>query len=124
MNRDIRKKNQQQNEVQYREYKKELKEKIKMIEEYDIKDKMKNDIRDWINTYKYENKGEPPRHLGLFYDRFKVEKRVELDENQKKVAENLAKLKLKQEQDKKKKDENGPVIDRYKLKSATFQRSH
>lgn len=115
-NRNIRKIDQEQKNIEYDKVKKDLEEKILLIEGYDIKEAMKNERREWINKEKSDNKGEPPHSLDQFYKRLDVEKRVELDENQKKVAENIAKEKLKKEQDKKKKDETGALIKRKILK--------
>ena len=48
--------------------------------------------------------------LKLFYDKFKVTIKQELDDNQKKEKDKIAKDKLKKEQDKKKKEEQGDKI--------------
>lgn len=109
-NRKIRKIKQEQKEEDYDKFKKDLDNKMRIVEGYDIKESMKNERRDWINNEKAVNLGEPPHLVKLFYDKDNKGIKVELDENQKKVAENLAKEKLKKEQDKKKKDENGAMI--------------
>jgi hypothetical protein len=71
---------------------------------------MMNQRKDWIEKEKHTNKGAPPLNVNEFYKRNDVEKREELDDQQKKVQEGLAKDKLKQEQDKKKKEESGTKI--------------
>lgn len=109
-NKKERKLRQEEKNMQYKEYKVELEEKIKIIEGYDIKEAMKNQRRDWINKERSENKGEPPLNIALFYKRNDIEKKVELNDAQKKVQEEQTKDKLKKEQDKKKKEEVGNNI--------------
>jgi len=70
---------------------------------------MINERRDWMEQYKHDHK-EPPQQIKLFYDKFKVTIKQELDDNQKKEKDKIAKDKLKKEQDKKKKDEQGDKI--------------
>ena len=62
-----------------------------------------------MEQYKHDNK-EPPQQIKLFYDKFNVTIKQELDDNQKKEKDKIAKDKLKKEQDKKKKDEQGDKI--------------
>ena len=109
-NRKARKNKQTQREDQYHEYKDELGNKIRTIEGYDIKEAMKNQRRDWINKERSENRGEPPLNIDLYYKRLDVEKKVEVNDAQKKAMEEQAKEKLKKEQDSKKKEEKGNQI--------------
>ena len=109
-NRKDRKLKQEQKEEEYKSYKNELENKIKIIEGYDIKEAMKNQRRDWINKERSENRGEPPVSIDLFYKRLDVEKRVELNDAQKKLQDDITKDKVKKEQDKKKKEETGNFI--------------
>jgi len=109
-NRKERKNKQIQREDQYKEYKEDLGNKIRTIEGYDIKEAMKNQRRDWINKERSENRGEPPLNIDLYYKRLDVEKKVELNDAQKKALEEQAKEKLKKEQDKKKNEEKGNQI--------------
>jgi hypothetical protein len=109
-NRKDRKNKQEQRKEQYKEYKVDLENKIRTIEGYDIKEAMKNQRRDWINKERSENKGEPPLKIDLFYKRLDVEKKVDLNDAQKKALEEQAKEKLKKEQDKKKNEEKGNQI--------------
>ena len=108
--REDRKLTQKNNLQEYETYKESLKGTIDMIEGNDLKENMINERRDWINKYKAINKGEPPHLIDLFYKRHELEKKEELDENQKKVQENIAKEKLKKGQDSKKKEESGAFI--------------
>ena len=62
-----------------------------------------------MEQYKRDH-NEPPQQIKLFYDKFKVTIKQELDDNQKKEKDKIAKDKLKKEQDKKKKDEQGDKI--------------
>jgi hypothetical protein len=109
-NRKDRKNKQEQRKDQYKDYKEDLENKIRTIEGYDIKEAMKNQRRDWINKERSENRGEPPLNIDLFYKRLDVEKKVELNDAQKKALEEQAKEKLKKEQDKKKNEEKGNQI--------------
>ena len=83
------------------------------MEEYDIKEEMKDQRRNWISKVTSENKGLPPYDIEQFYERFLAKKPDEKDEAQKKKEEQLAKEKLKKLQDQKKKQEGqgsqGPV---------------
>lgn len=109
-NRVHRKVIQREKESDYDKYKNDLTKNIKTVEGYEIRQGMINERKEWMDKEKEVNKGEPPYSIKLFYDKLNVEKKVELDENQKKVNENIAKDKLKKEQDKKKKEENGNLI--------------
>src|SRR5690348_16446663 len=62
-NRQIRKTDQDQKNTEYDKYKKELEDKIKIVEGYDIKEAMKIERREWINKEKTDNQGEPPHSL-------------------------------------------------------------
>lgn len=108
-NRKNRKIVQKERATDYENYKKDLEENIKLVEGYNIHQDMMNQRKDWLDKEKIET-GTVPLNIDLFYKRLDVEKKVELDEQQKKVAETIAKDKLKKEQDKKKKDENGALI--------------
>jgi len=107
--RKIRKEIQKERQKEYDEYLKSLEKSITEVEGYDMKQKMINERRDWIEQYKHDHK-EPPQQIKLFYDKFKVTIKQELDDNQKKEKDKIAKDKLKKEQDKKKKDEQGDKI--------------
>jgi hypothetical protein len=108
---------QREKQEEYDKYKKDLSKNIQLIEGYEIYQDMMNQRKDWIEKEKHVNKGVPPLNVQEFYKRNDVEKREELDEQQKKVAETIAKDKLKKEQDKKKKEESGTKIVRkfYKI---------
>lgn len=108
--REIRKVAQREKEEEFQKYQQELEDQIKLIEGPDLKQKMINERRDWIDKYRHDNKGEPPQQLVLYYDSFKVTLKQELDDNQKKEKDKIAKDKLKKEQDKKKKGEQGDKI--------------
>ena len=82
-------------------------QKIRLLEEYDIKEEMKDQRRNWISKVTSENKGQPPYDVELFYQRFLAAKPDEKDEAQKKKEEQIAKDKLKKLQDAKKKTESG-----------------
>ena len=107
--RKNRKEIQKERQRDYDEYLKDLEKSINEVEGYDIKQKMINERRDWMEQYKHDHK-EPPQQIKLFYDKFKVTIKQELDDNQKKEKDKIAKDKLKKEQDKKKKDEQGDKI--------------
>ena len=107
--RKNRKEIQKESERDYQDYLKNLEKSINEVEGYDIKQKMINERRDWMEQYKHDHK-QPPQQIKLFYDKFKVTIKQELDDNQKKEKDKIAKDKLKKEQDKKKKDEQGDKI--------------
>ena len=107
--RKNRKEIQKERQRDYDEYLKNLEKSINEVEGYDMKQKMINERRDWMEQYKHDHK-EPPQQIKLFYDKFKVTIKEELDDNQKKEKDKIAKDKLKKEQDKKKKDEQGDKI--------------
>ena len=110
--RQERKRIQANNLEYYEVYKEEMKNNFKKVEEDDIKENMKNERREWIsNQIMFNDKSQgPPYDIKFFYERNNVEKKEVLDENQIKQAENIAKDKLKQKQDNKKKDEAGQMI--------------
>ena len=101
---------QREKQEEYDRYKKDLSKNIELVEGYEIYQDMTNQRKEWIEKEKQVNKGVPPMMIDDFYKRNDVEKRLELDDQQKKVQEGLAKDKLKQEQDKKKKEESGTKI--------------
>ena len=107
--RKNRKEIQKERQKDYDEYLKGLEKSINEVEGYDMKQKMINERRDWMEQYKHDHK-EPPQQIKLFYDKFNVTIKQELDDNQKKEKDKIAKDKLKKEQDKKKKDEQGDKI--------------
>ena len=107
--RKNRKEIQKERQRDYDEYLKTLGKSINEVEGYDMKQKMMNERRDWMEQYKHDHK-EPPQQIKLFYDKFNVTIKQELDDNQKKEKDKIAKDKLKKEQDKKKKDEQGDKI--------------
>ena len=107
--RTNRKEIQKERQKDYEEYLKTLEKSIREVEGYDMKQKMINERRDWMEQYKHDHK-EPPQQIKLFYDKFNVTIKEELDDNQKKEKDKIAKDKLKKEQDKKKKDEQGDKI--------------
>ena len=107
--RKNRKEIQKERQRDYDEYLKNLEKSINEVEGYDMKQKMINERRDWMEQYKHDHK-EPPQQIKLFYDKFNVTIKQELDDNQKKEKDKIAKDKLKKEQDKKKKDEQGDKI--------------
>ena len=107
--RKNRKEIQKERERDYQDYLKNLEKSINEVEGYDIKQKMINERRDWMEQYKHDHK-QPPQQIKLFYDKFKVTIKQELDDNQKKEKDKIAKDKLKKEQDKIKKDEQGDKI--------------
>ena len=107
--RKNRKEIQKERERDYQDYLKNLEKSINEVEGYGIKQKMINERRDWMEQYKHDHK-QPPQQIKLFYDKFKVTIKQELDDNQKKEKDKIAKDKLKKEQDKKKKDEQGDKI--------------
>ena len=107
--RKNRKEIQKERQRDYDEYLKTLEKSINEVEGYDMKQKMINERRDWMEQYKHDHK-EPPQQIKLFYDKFNVTIKQELDDNQKKEKDKIAKDKLKKEQDKKKKDEQGDKI--------------
>ena len=107
--RKNRKEIQKERQRDYDEYLKTLGKSINEVEGYDMKQKMMNERRDWMEQYKHDHK-EPPQLIKLFYDKFNVTIKQELDDNQKKEKDKIAKDKLKKEQDKKKKDEQGDKI--------------
>jgi len=107
--RKNRKEIQKERQRDYQDYLKNLEKSINEVEGYDIKQKMINERRDWMEQYKHDHK-QPPQQIKLFYDKFKVTIKQELDDNQKKEKDKIAKDKLKKEQDKKKKDEQGDKI--------------
>ena len=107
--RKNRKEIQKERQRDYEEYLKNLEKSIKEVEGYDMKQKMINERRDWMEQYRHDHK-QPPQQIKLFYDKFKVTIKQELDDNQKKEKDKIAKDKLKKEQDKKKKDEQGDKI--------------
>jgi hypothetical protein len=93
--------------------KEDLARRLKIINEYDIKEGLKNARRDWICKVTEERKGEPP---------FTVVDRP--NDAEKKAKEAIAKEKLKKEQDKKKKDDQGPKLRcNFKSCSATLFRT-
>lgn len=108
--RKDRKEIQKERQRDFEEYEKSLEEQIQVVNGYDLKQKMINERRDWMEKYKQNNRGEPPQLLQLYYDQFKVTIKQELDDNQKKEKDKIAKDKLKKEQDKKKKGEQGDKI--------------
>jgi len=107
--RKNRKEIQKERQRDYDEYLKTLGKSINEVEGYDMKQKMMNERRDWMEQYKHDHK-EPPQQIKLFYDKFNVTIKKELDDNKKKEKDKIAKDKLKKEQDKKKKDEQGDKI--------------
>ena len=107
--RKNRKEIQKERQRDYQEYLKNLEKSIKEVEGYDMKQKMINERRDWMEQYRHDHK-QPPQQIKLFYDKFKVTIKQELDDNQKKEKDKIAKDKLKKEQDKKKKEEQGDKI--------------
>ena len=107
--RKNRKEIQKERQRDYEEYLKNLEKSINETEGYEMKQKMINERRDWMEQYRHDNK-QPPQQIKLFYDKFKVTIKQELDDNQKKEKDKIAKDKLKKEQDKKKKDEQGDKI--------------
>ena len=112
-----RKQKQLEKEELFKKYTEDLENQIHDIEEADIKMKMIMDRRDWIDKYKSLKNGEPPQKLDLYYDQFKVTLKEELDDNQKKESDKIAKDKLKKEQDKKKKGEDDEDAKDSKSKS-------
>lgn len=108
--RNNRKIIQREKDEDYEKFKKDLTKNIQLVEGYEIYQDMMNQRKDWIEKEKHTNKGAPPLNVNEFYKRNDVEKREELDDQQKKVAEGIAKDKLKKEQDKKKKEESGTKI--------------
>jgi hypothetical protein len=96
----------------YKNYKKELIENIIQQDEYEIKQNMINQRKDWMEKEKQRKKGVPPMGINEFYKRNDLEKPVEMTEEQKKILEENAKNKLKGEQDKIKKEESQPTIIR------------
>jgi hypothetical protein len=115
---------QREKQEEYDKYKKDLSKNIQLIEGYEIYQDMMNQRKDWIEKEKHVNKGVPPLNVQEFYKRNDVEKREELDEQQKKVAETIAKDKLKKEQDKKKKEESGTKIVRKFFKIFNIPSAH
>ena len=107
--RKNRKEIQKERQRDYDEYLKNLEKSINEVEGYDMKQKMINERREWMEQYKHDH-NEPPQQIKLFYDKFNVTLKQELDDNQKKEKDKIAKDKLKKEQDKKKKDEQGDKI--------------
>ena len=107
--RKNRKEIQKERQRDYNEYLKNLEKSINEVEGYDMKQKMINERREWMEQYKHDH-NEPPQQIKLFYDKFNVTIKQELDDNQKKEKDKIAKDKLKKEQDKKKKDEQGDKI--------------
>ena len=107
--RKNRKEIQKERQRDYDEYLKNLEKSINEVEGYDMKQKMINERREWMEQYKHDH-NEPPQQIKLFYDKFNVTIKQELDDNQKKEKDKIAKDKLKKEQDKKKKDEQGDKI--------------
>ena len=107
--RKNRKEIQKERQRDYEEYLKNLEKSINETEGYEIKQKMINERRDWMEQYRHDHK-QPPQQIKLFYDKFKVTIKQELDDNQKKEKDKIAKDKLKKEQDKKKKNEQGDKI--------------
>ena len=107
--RKNRKEIQKERQKDYDEYLKNLEKSINEVEGYDMKQKMINERREWMEQYKHDH-NEPPQQIKLFYDKFNVTLKQELDDNQKKEKDKIAKDKLKKEQDKKKKDEQGDKI--------------
>ena len=107
--RKNRKEIQKERQRDYDEYLKNLEKSINEVEGYDMRQKMINERREWMEQYKHDN-NEPPQQIKLFYDKFNVTIKQELDDNQKKEKDKIAKDKLKKEQDKKKKDEQGDKI--------------
>jgi hypothetical protein len=97
----------------YDKLKVDLAQKIRLLDEYDIKEEMKDQRRNWISKVTSENKGIPPYDIQQFYERLVAQKPDEKDEAQKKKEEQIAKEKLKKLQDAKKKAEGqgsqGPV---------------
>ena len=75
----------------YDEYLKNLEKSINEVEGYDMKQKMINERRDWMEQYKHDHK-EPPQQIKLFYDKFNVTIKQELDDNQKKCVKKNAQL--------------------------------
>ena len=108
--RKDRKEIQKERQKDFDQYNINLEKSIEAIQGYDLKQKMINERRDWMEKYKQNNRGEPPQLLSLYYDQFKVTIKEELDDNQKKEKDKIAKDKLKKEQDKKKKNEQGDKI--------------
>ena len=107
--RKNRKEIQKERQRDYDEYLKNLEKSINEVEGYDMRQKMINERREWMEQYKHDH-NEPPQLIKLFYDKFNVTIKQELDDNQKKEKDKIAKDKLKKEQDKKKKDEQGDKI--------------
>ena len=107
--RKNRKEIQKERQRDYDEYLKNLEKSINEVEGYDMRQKMINERREWMEQYKHDH-NEPPQLIKLFYDKFNVTVKQELDDNQKKEKDKIAKDKLKKEQDKKKKDEQGDKI--------------
>ena len=107
--RKNRKEIQKERQRDYEEYLKNLEKTINETEGYEMKQKMINERRDWMEQYRHDHK-QPPQQIKLFYDKFKVTIKQELDDNQKKEKDKIAKDKLKKEQDKKKKNEQGDKI--------------
>ena len=107
--RKNRKEIQKERQRDYDEYLKNLEKSINEVEGYDMRQKMINERREWMEQYKHDH-NEPPQQIKLFYDKFNVTIKQELDDNQKKEKDKIAKDKLKKEQDKKKKDEQGDKI--------------
>ena len=83
--------------------------KIKLIEEYDIKEGLKNERRDWISKVTEETK-EPPYSVEWFYKKKDAERPANLDDAQLKEKGRQEKDKLKKLQDDKKKNEAGAIV--------------
>ena len=63
--RKDRKEIQKEKEKDFHQYENDLENSIKIIEGYDLKQKMINERRDWMEQYKQNNRGEPPQLLTI-----------------------------------------------------------
>lgn len=104
---------QKNNKIYYEAYKEDMKVNWARVEENELRENMINERREWISKQIMFNDPKtegPPYSIKQFYEKDNVEKKVELDENQLKIKENIAKDKLKAKQDDKKKNEKGGMI--------------
>jgi len=109
-NRKQRKLLQKEKLAEYEKYKNNLINNVNLLEKYDIQQAMMKERKDWLEKEIHLNKGQPPQTIDGFYEKLKVGVPEKLDDNQKKVAEDITKANIKKEQEKKKKDESTALI--------------
>lgn len=109
-NRKQRKLVQKEKIAEYEKYKNNMINNVNLLEKYDIQQGMIRERKEWIDKETHLNKGQPPQFIDGFYEKTNVGVPEKLDDNQKKVADDIKKANIKKEQEKKKKEESSTLI--------------